>query len=107
MTTRTTLAEAIDGSHDTQYAPWIWRLTPTHRGALLVQHCTPECEVPESACACFEAQHQIALVARSLRTAYRQARDAGALCCPEPENFCAEDADQVLQRALYGRLVFG
>ena len=43
MTTRTTLAEAIDGSHDTQYAPWIWRLTPTHRGALLVQHCTPEC----------------------------------------------------------------
>lgn len=107
MTTRTTLADTIDGSHDTQYAPWVWRLTPTGRGALFVQHCTPDCEVPESACACFEAQQQSTLTAGALRTAYRQARDVGALCCPEPENFCAEDADQVLQRALYSQLVFG
>jgi len=53
--TRPNLAAALDGSHDTQYAPWVWELTPVGRGALQVHHCTPACEVPETACVCFEA----------------------------------------------------
>lgn len=107
MSNRITLAEAIDGSHDTQYAPWVWGLTPVGRGALHVQHCLPDCEAPDSPCACLEAQHASTLTAASLRTAFLAARTARALCCPDPQNFCAEDADQVLQRALYGGTVFG
>ncbi|RGE19073.1 hypothetical protein [Leucobacter sp. wl10] len=107
MSNRTSLAEAIDGSHDVQYAPWVWGIECLGRGALRVRHCTPDCDDPAGVCPCYRAKHATILTATRLRAVFTQARGTRALCCPDPDNFCAEDADQILQRALYGELVFG
>lgn len=98
---------ALENSTEYRYAPWIHQVTTNPRGAIAVIHCAKECDYPGDNCECSPEENTTTATSREIRTAYTAATLAGALCCTKPENFCAEDADQILQRLAYGKTIFG
>lgn len=104
----TQIAAAIEGSFAVPYAPWVWNVALDDTGGMTVDHCDAACNEPSSECACYVAGNQSTFTATEVNAAYEDLAHARArLCCPHPGNFCAEDADQILQHLLYGRPVFG
>ena len=105
MTKRITFATALEDSHDPDQHPWVYALEVTDRGhGLNVAHCIETCTEPAT-CDCEE---QTYLDHETLATLYVQAVGADALCCGRDiEQWCAQDADTILQIALWEALIFG
>jgi len=105
MAKRITFAAAIHDAHDPERHPWVYATAPVEGGhVLMVAHCRKDCPEP-TACGCEE---QTRLDWETLSTLYVQAVGADVLCCGRDiENWCAQDADTMLQAALWGELVFG
>lgn len=70
---------------------------------LNVAHCVASCPEPTS-CTCEEITH---FTPHQLVDAYCIVLEYAQFCCPVLDNFCAQDADLVLQIALYQEIVFG
>lgn len=105
MAKRITFAAAIHDAHDPERHPWVYATGTTGGGhVLLVAHCVKDCSEPAT-CDCEE---QTCIEQKTLSTLYVQAVGADALCCGRDiENWCAQDADTILQIALWGEMVFG
>ena len=105
MSPAVSFAAALDGSHDPERHRWIYATSVTDGGhSLLVAHCVKECPEPWD-CGCEE---QDKLTQPQLAELYIQAVAADALCCGKDiESWCAQDADTILQIALYGEMIFG
>lgn len=104
----TTIAEAIEGSFAVPYAPWVWQININEVGDMTIAHCREECIEPSAECQCYTDANTTTVNATQVSDAYAYvAARPRRLCCPDPDNFCAEDADQILQHLLYGRVVFG
>ena len=104
----TGLAAAIEGSFAVPYAPWVWNVALDDTGGMTVAHCDAACIEPAAECACYVQGNQSTFTAADVNAAYEHlAQWKARLCCPDPGNFCAEDADQILQHMIYGRTIFG
>ena len=102
---RITFAVALHEAKDTERRPWVYASDPVDHGhGLMVAHCVKDCPEPAT-CGCEE---QTYLDHGTLSTLYVQAVGADALCCGRDiEQWCAQDADTILQIALWGEVVFG
>lgn len=100
-----TFASAIDAAHDPERHPWVYATGTTGGGhVLLAAHCVEDCPEPAT-CDCEEQTH---IEQKTLAELYVMAVGADALCCGRAiEDWCAADADLILQIALWGRQVFG
>lgn len=102
---RITFAYAIHDAHDTKAHPWVYATDASTGGGhtLLVAHCAADCEEPTS-CACEE---QTELAQPVLSELFIQAVAAGVLSSRDIEQWNADDANLILQIALYGEIIFG
>lgn len=104
----TQIAEAIEGSFAIPYAPWVWQIVLSDNDDMTISHCRVECPEPSAECQCYLDGNTTTVDATRISYTYeRVASLPRRLCCPDPDNFCAEDADQILQNLLYGQTVFG
>ncbi len=97
--------QIADAGMTRSWAPWWLDIEPGGRGELQVTHWedVPERDIDEATGAGVSRSR---ITSAALRAAREAAEDAGATCCPRGW-YCAEDADQILQRAVYGRTVWG
>lgn len=102
----TLASQILNSGLSRAYSPWWVDLDEYGRGNLRVKcwdHEVSERHIDE---ATGEGVKVVNVTGRQLYAAHVAAALDGALCCAG-EPYCAEDADQVLQRAAYGRTVYG
>lgn len=102
MVNRVTFAVAIHEAHDPDHRPWIYATEPGDKGhGLYVAHCVETCPEPAE-CSCEE---QTFIEADPLIALCVQAIGAEAVR-RDLEEWDDDDADTILQYALWGRKVF-
>ena len=100
---RITFAWAILEAHDTDKHPHVYALQWAAGGhALDAAHCVEACPSPGD-CDCAEITH---LSWQAITDTYLLAREHGALCHLDLEDFCADDANMLLQVAIWGSIQF-
>lgn len=100
---RITFAHAIALVHDTETNAHVYALEEVAGGhALNAAHCVAECQTPGD-CECAEVTH---LSWQGITDTWLLAREHDALCHRDLEEFCAADANALLQVAIYGTINF-